>query len=449
MRICYALPTNCAVEQNAELAVSHLAQCLNDNTASYKFFWFWALLQLHAERCALREAKLNSTKQSQYTTSALTEGNLPSDTHGQSLQTGIVASLLQEPIYFYQMAAKMIALAWYPYNKFKLHYGATDQINKVIEDLLARPELFDAHKLEPIRSDSTEPEVYAALVKAAQANSKFRSELVNRLCIYVPTRFLSPWFPDVTDKVYKSRKDSEIRNRSAQDPLCLYQIKHGPEGYMLEVNAVWSDYLIEHQGILTDFTLLGLVGYLEKRNPTVPNIVNKLHHPLQRSSLDYAKAYFKTYFSQIHDTVNIYNHAQKLDHKFEIDHFIPWSFVGHDELWNLAPIDKITNIQKSDKLPNPDMFLEPLAKLHFAALHHNEHFLLKAEGQDDGLVLSLPKGVKMSSIKQATESLKDGLRHDLKGLLSLNERQFCGLIDNTIRPLYQQAYNLHFQTWIV
>lgn len=447
MQICYALPTNRAVQHHADIAVRHLSNGLNDSTASYKFFWFWALLQLHAERCAQRDAKLQSAKQSQYSAQPLTTVSLPTTRDGHNAQTGIVAALLQEPIYFYQMAAKMIALAWYPYNVFKLHYGATDQINKIIEQLLASPELFTKLKLDPIRSDSTEEDVYNALSTAAKREPKIRRLLCDALLTYVPTRFLAPWFPDVTDKAYKSRKDSEIRNRSTQDPLCLYQIKKGPEGYMLEVNAVWSDYLLEHQSILTDFVLLGLVGYLEKRNPTVPNIINKLQHPMQREPLTYAKQYFDTFFKLSHQSINIYNRTRPLGNNYAIDHFIPWAFVGHNELWNLAPIDSSTNSQKSDKLPDPDLFLQPLAQLHYAALQQNGDFLLQADGLLKKGSVALPPTLKPGSIKQAAESLKDGLRQDLKTLLSMKESQFCGLIDNTIRPLYQQASNLHFQTW--
>ncbi|MBO8415721.1 MAG: hypothetical protein IAB19_05020 [Proteobacteria bacterium] len=456
MRICYSLPGNRDLQDNpklAEIAIDCLSRCFNKKNTSYKFFWFWALLELYGERCAERDAKEKALKEdkkkdSQYNLKESIADRLIAGPDGQPLQSGSTVFLPLQPIYFYQMAAKMIAIAWYPYNRFKLHFGSTDQIAKVIENLLSSPEFFIKKKLKPLSSDSTEQKVYTALTKAAEKDSDFRADFEEQLCKYVPMRFLSPWFPDVTDKKYPGKKEAEIQKRCTQNQLCLYQTKSSPNGEMLEINAVWSNYLREHQGILTDFTLLHLVKYLEKCNPTVPNIVNKLKDPRHRSSLNYAKDYFQTYFEQIDSTINIYNKEQILEKKdFEIDHFIPWSFIGHDELWNLAPIDKITNIQKSDKLPNLDIFLEPLAKLHFEALQHNQHFLLKAEGKDDGLKLALPEDVSMKSIQLASESLKDGLRKDLKELLAMNEREFCGLIDNTIRPIYQQACNLHFQTW--
>ncbi len=31
--------------------------------------------------------------------------------------------------------------------------------------------------------------------------------------------------------------------------------------------------------------------------------------------------------------------GQPMEGKYDIDHFIPWSFVMNDELWNLMPMD--------------------------------------------------------------------------------------------------------------
>jgi HNH endonuclease len=41
-----------------------------------------------------------------------------------------------------------------------------------------------------------------------------------------------------------------------------------------------------------------------------------------------------------------------LDDAFSIDHFLPWSFVAHDLLWNLTPVFGTTNSKKGDALPN-------------------------------------------------------------------------------------------------
>jgi hypothetical protein len=37
---------------------------------------------------------------------------------------------------------------------------------------------------------------------------------------------------------------------------------------------------------------------------------------------------------------------------FHLDHFLPWSFVCHDELWNLIPSNASANSSKGNNLPD-------------------------------------------------------------------------------------------------
>ena len=40
------------------------------------------------------------------------------------------------------------------------------------------------------------------------------------------------------------------------------------------------------------------------------------------------------------------------EEKYNVDHFIPWSFVMNDELWNLMPMDSSLNSAKNNRLPD-------------------------------------------------------------------------------------------------
>jgi hypothetical protein len=46
--------------------------------------------------------------------------------------------------------------------------------------------------------------------------------------------------------------------------------------------------------------------------------------------------------------------------KIVVDHFLPWSYVGHNQKWNLCPTTQQTNSRKSDKLPSETYFLNLL-----------------------------------------------------------------------------------------
>ena len=53
--------------------------------------------------------------------------------------------------------------------------------------------------------------------------------------------------------------------------------------------------------------------------------------------------------------------------KMSIDHFVPWQYVAHDELWNLSPTTPSINSKKGNKLPNWDDYYKELAELEYKA----------------------------------------------------------------------------------
>ena len=53
---------------------------------------------------------------------------------------------------------------------------------------------------------------------------------------------------------------------------------------------------------------------------------------------------------------------------YDVDHFIPWSFVMNDELWNLMPMDSSLNSAKSNKLPKWDPFLKDLLRISICCM---------------------------------------------------------------------------------
>jgi len=53
---------------------------------------------------------------------------------------------------------------------------------------------------------------------------------------------------------------------------------------------------------------------------------------------------------------------------FAIDHFIPWSFVTHDLIWNLIPASRAANSSKSDSLPSFTHYLDLHIDAHYDSL---------------------------------------------------------------------------------
>ncbi len=418
MHIVFPLPGG-SEALSAELALAPLGQIFDSTTTSYKYWWFAALLQLH--RSAMIELKSKHLLQpagklhplgSDAATAA------PAETltlrHGH---TQLLTKLTQAPlpaIPFWQLAALMTAKAWYPRCYFRLRFGSADQIPPLLDAL--------AQKL-PLNQAGSEEAIYTLLCQAAISDDKIKEQLLE-LTVHVPYRLLSPWIS------YKS--DGQVIAQSALEPQALYQIEGSRRGERaVRIHPLWQEYLFENYAVLQNFTDLALAKYLEKRNPNVPNIINKLHPQHNRAPLSYAKKYFDVYLSQYPAACCIYT-QQPLPQAYALDHFIPWSFVAHDELWNLAPIDQSSNSSKSDKLPDLARFLPRLAQLQQEALRAN---------------LPKLKTCSQGYLVKARDSLTDGLGKSIDELAAMSLSQFKDCLEQVIYPLYLQAQSLNFQPW--
>jgi hypothetical protein len=115
-----------------------------------------------------------------------------------------------------------------------------------------------------------------------------------------------------------------------------------------------------------------LINYLQKKNPNVPGIPFKLE-PTHARKLVAATKYWNEvgkviplkdiYMDEIINADNMSRFGA-----MSIDHFIPWSFVMHDELWNLIPCFKNVNSMKSNRLPDLDQSFERYSELQYQGI---------------------------------------------------------------------------------
>ncbi|WP_347242437.1 HNH endonuclease domain-containing protein [Nostoc sp. FACHB-888] len=52
----------------------------------------------------------------------------------------------------------------------------------------------------------------------------------------------------------------------------------------------------------------------------------------------------------------IYSKVKLDKDEISLAHYLPWSFVAHDQLWNLIPTTKSVNSSKSNNLPSEEYF---------------------------------------------------------------------------------------------
>ena len=297
----------------------YLSRVFNDTTNSYKLLWFLALLSL--------------------------------------LKQGYSRKFRMDDVF-----CEMVVEAWHPVCLFRLSLGLQDHFQNVILDIQQSSGLPSKTKPEKIRR-------YVKSSKDAQSK-------LTRFSRYVPTRFLAPWFADKLRGV-KDDKKAEIIKALAFDSqktqsasLYYFGCIDGCESVTL--NNVWLAFLKENRGIVQAFVEYNFARYLQARNPNVPGVINKLHAPAARK-LTSARKFWETVRSGLYSNskssefCDIYS-GQQLDEGFSIDHFLPWSFVAHDLLWNLTPVESKSNSSKSDNLPDLPLYLPRLARLHFSAI---------------------------------------------------------------------------------
>ncbi|MDR2828494.1 MAG: hypothetical protein LBV51_03645, partial [Acholeplasmatales bacterium] len=102
---------------------------------------------------------------------------------------------------------------------------------------------------------------------------------------------------------------------------------------------------------------------LEQFNKLTPQIALKISQiadqSIERQNENLTK--IRKLFLSLSDGNNLLDFYtdQELDiSNISIDHFIPWSFIYSDDIWNLVPTSKSYNSSKSNKLPKEELIIK-------------------------------------------------------------------------------------------
>lgn len=248
------------------------------------------------------------------------------------------------------------------------------------------------------------------------SNKEVKKE-VKKLLKYVPFKFLSPWIDTSSDNATKKVSQSFVND-------CLYSLSGSGEKLLVVINPKWSQYLKTNYDILRDFTLWNLTLFLQTKNPNVPNVVGKLLRPEKRESL-IAQTKFWNKVIEIGGPINcIYTDAPLGIKQFELDHFMPWSFVSHNQNWNLIPANGSINSSKNNRIPNLEHYLPKMAKEQHKALR-----------------IYIP----ISKDKDAVLNEYYALKVSPRDLMQMNDEAFLQKFYDTFSPLSQMALNMGFQ----
>jgi 5-methylcytosine-specific restriction endonuclease McrA len=126
----------------------------------------------------------------------------------------------------------------------------------------------------------------------------------------------------------------------------------------LRMNPAFYSFMQRFQRVLNYLTNYHLALFLEKFNEQgdTTNLLLKVENISKRSSLD---QFYQILSSLYNGTCFYCGKTIKKKEAAHVDHFIPWSFVQADQLWNLVIACSTCNMSKNDKLAK-DVFLEAL-----------------------------------------------------------------------------------------
>lgn len=251
-----------------------------------------------------------------------------------------------------EVAVGMLARAWHPYFLFRLSFGASDQIPRFLERIPLRD--------TRLRKGSVVASLN--LVKRELSDS-LPLAIEREMLRYVPTRILRVFFEDMVGSGPDWAVDQKIRDLARSEfetVVPLFKI----DGSEIVMSEAWSGYLRNNLEIVRDWAMWEWLRFMQARNPNTPSIATKLLPMIERRPLVGERKLWRMVLERA-DLRCIYSGGELKE--FAMDHFLPWSFVAHDRMWNLIPCYPAANSSKGDRVPR-ERYLPVLVRNHVAAL---------------------------------------------------------------------------------
>ena len=378
--------SNNIVYQN-DLDIDSFSSMLDDPTQCYKFYWLDAILTL------------------------VKRGN--------------------KEIKFDDIVNEMIVGAWYSVSKYHLKLGPTvlgkceNYLEHAIHILLDSCDINEKMNLENIR------------IIVEKSDEILKVDKIN-IIKNVPYRLLAPFLKKyIKEKDFNGGKKALIDkiNSINNKVLLPYTIIYD-NGYNKKIilNEEWIRFINDNFDILKNWIQLKKIFFLQKRNPGVPGIIYKLGDESEKRRLGKARDLWKLY-SEIkkEPLMDIYTEDYLIDNQFDLDHFIPWTYIANDELWNLTPMTKSLNCSKSNNLPDWDTYFFRMAKNQFSLyeLIFNNEIMHKQ--------FELCKNDNLNSIWAQETLFIPGYKKD----------EFIHVLEKNMKPIYNNAYSIGFRVWKV
>lgn len=356
-----------------ELDIAHLSRIFDNKSECYKLFWFQAIIS--------------------------------------KVLTG------RDVLTYEELIDEMIADAWYMVTEYHLNLGPKDALELAVRRLSEISSIKSCEKKEVI------------LEYLKQCTDKQLLKYKRTLTLNVPYRLQAPFMESMKKDAWSLSPQLLAERINKEERLIYYFVEVHGRNKKIQIQKEWMEYICQNYEIIRGWMELNMITYLQRRNPSVPGIVDKLYPPRERK-MDKVKKYWKMLISmkEFHE---IYGNTLLDSKNISIDHFVPWSYVAHDEFWNLHPTTRSINSSKNNSLPEWDRYFPLLGKLEYTSYE---------------MMWKYPR-VQEEFEKCAREHLNN---QEIRGKLyrkDLSEDRFIGTLQEIIYPVYQSACTSGFSQW--
>ena len=319
---------------------------------------------------------------------------------------------IDDGIHLKDLKIEMLITAWYPQVFFRLSFGTQDQISSALKQI---PHLEDKNLLSKMGRQKLRRHIMLEY-------KDFYGELMR----YVPYRILRPFFAAETRGMPDQKVNQEVSKLAAEqfhERRPLFRFDDSEECIFLHPD--WIAYLQQHQTIIEGWALWRWADYMQRRNPSIPAVTRKLFPPDRRESLNAQRKFWNIVIDKTN--IQCIYTGNKLDCGYDLDHFLPWKFVVHNQLWNLIPVDPHANRSKSDHFPS-ETYIDRLAETHCLALSIARDSFSNNKWEKDVESYITDLHVEKSEDTLDFEILRFAYRRTLEPLMSIAEQQgfHCG-----------------------
>lgn len=202
---------------------------------------------------------------------------------------------------------------------------------------------------------------------------------------------------------------------------------------MICINKHWRSLILDNFSVIAGWIQLKKIRFLQDRNPGVPGIIYKLA-PENESArkLSNARELWKCAADAGALSMrDIYTGETIETGNFDLNHFVPWSYVANDELWNLIPMEKRLNSSKGNKLPEWDKYFHGLAAMQYS--------LYKA-------IFSY-EAIRKSFEKCRRDNLNALWASETLYIEGNSREQFTNILERNLKPIYDSAHLQGYGFW--